>query len=173
MSLTGSIIGALMALVPAAKGFAGKRALAKIDSDELMPLGLAEFSRLKDYVAALERSRQHMIAHIEHLESELANERERARHWRDETTRLLAGAHRCQHQAGLNRAMAQGQQTVADLQQAQVHYQQQAAQAQAFANYQQGLGALGGIENRCQLALHDCGMHHAEMLNRLHAQMRR
>src|ERR1700741_10778 len=160
MSLIGSMIGALMALVPAAK-----RELVEVQHPE------GEIERERDHLLLighserLNRSRRLMIAHIRFLEGELEAERERARHWRDETTRLLAGAHRCQHQADLNRAFA----AQAFYPQQQMAQNAQAAQLQAMANYQQGLAQAQGA---CGLALRDCNMHHAEMIGRLQAQTR-
>jgi hypothetical protein len=150
MSLTGSIIGALVAFVARPR-----RALV----DET-----TEISALRRRVEDLDRNLQ--LAH------------EVTALWRDEALRLRAGAHRCQHQADLNRAMAQ---------QAQAQYPQmglsqklaQAAQSpeamQAYYSAAQNLGALIGQAQSaqgCRLSLEDCGMHRAEMVGRLSNALR-
>ena len=147
-----SFIGALMALVPAAK-----RALAGEDMWERR----LDRDRLIKHVALLNSSRGHLIDHCEALQRSLDDERRAAALWREETRRLRGevarlneGAHRCQHQADLNRAMAQ---------QALAQYAQM-QNMQSFA----ALGMQG--QQACTRSLEDCGMHHAEMVNRLNAQ---
>jgi hypothetical protein len=166
-----SFIGALMALVPAAK-----RALIGEDKWEER----LSRDRLLKHVALLNRSRAELIEHIEIMQKSLDDERRVTHLWREETRRLEAevrrlnqSAHRCQHQAQLNQAMAQQNRAIEQQNQMMAQFQglaqtqnvgllgalglQQAAQAQAQAN-------------PCLRSIEDCGMHHAEIVNRLNAQ---
>ncbi|HEY1881365.1 MAG TPA: hypothetical protein VGG68_15670 [Caulobacteraceae bacterium] len=147
-----SLIGALMAVLPAAKRFAdgNRRTWADAGGNRRTLADVPDFpsgtSGTSVEVEKLRRSQVHLIDRIAELEGELKAERQYVKVLREaiqdanaEIARLLLASHRCQHQADLNRAMAQ----------------QQLAQAP-------GAGQIGGL-GQCQLALHDCNMHQADL----------
>jgi phage shock protein A len=138
MSLTGTLIGALVALVPALAARRDKTDRTAID-DKTHPRFIAGYDAgLKDgrrAVEPLHRSRAQLIGHIELLERELAAERQMSAHWLAEAQRLIR-ENRRQEAAVLAPQMALYQQQAACSQQAQTQMQQ-------HQQHQQNLAALG------------------------------
>lgn len=124
MSLTGTIIGALMAIV----------ARPAREPDK----GAAE--KLARMVADLRLSRDQYINCVELLESELRVERQMSAHWLAETQRLIRENRRLERERV--RQITQSVQQGLAQQNAQYAQAQQAPFHQQFAGAQ-GLGALG------------------------------
>jgi hypothetical protein len=134
MALTG-IIGALVALVPAAKRARQLAAIGcKLEDEHRTNAYL-----MQALVDGLMRSRAQLVDHIELLERELATERQMSAHWLAEAQGLIRERRR-QDEAEADRAQAQFaqqsqsyQDTTQQQQQAQQNLLAQAQNQQAFA----------------------------------------
>ena len=154
-----SLLSALMALIPAA---IRAHALQKTDDDELMPLDLAELHRLRDHVAALNRSRAQLIEHIELLERQLDRERRLMDHWHVEATRLRQAPLGGQHALAQYQQLT-GQQLARELAQAP---QQQGIAQQMAQNHELANAQAQNYQGYC-----NCVPSRASMLARLDAQL--
>jgi gas vesicle protein len=144
MSLIGTAIGALVALVPARR--------PEDDKTARLALKLADLSAKFD---ALTRTREQLVNHIELIERQLDAERALASHWRGEAQRLARENRLSREQNDLsalyNQAAMQQSQTLA---QQNFYNQQTNAQqlGQGFCNCvpsrAQVWGAHGGLVQR-------------------------